>query len=369
MNASAKVAVVHEWVDARAGSELVYEAMLDALPGADGYALTSEPGVLLPEFERRTRTTILQSTPLTRRRRSLTLPFMPLAWKLLRTIRYDTILVSSHAFARYFCPRSGSRNLCYVHAPMRYAWTPDLDARGSRYGAVGSLGRSILKNLDSKTVERIDGFAANSTVVATRVREFYGRDSLTIHPPVDIDYFRSATRSDDRRTYLLAAGRFVDYKRFDLAIQTAARLDVPLVLAGSGPAEQNLRALAADLHPTGTTFVSQPPREQLRQLMADASAFLFPAIEDFGIIAVEAQAAGTPVVAVREGGSLDTVVDGTTGTFAERQTAQDLVGATERCLDLELTATQCVENAQRFGPQQFAMKVASWVGADHHGAE
>lgn len=357
---SARVAVVHEWLSARAGSEILFEELASPFPAAHVFALTRDDSVDFDFSDRHVSTSLLDHVGVLRDNRALSLALMPAAWKAIRREGYDVVMTSSHAFAReFFRPEIDGVHCNYVHAPMRYAWNPELDKRGAVLGPLGGAARSWLRQRDLRSVQNVDSFAANSTEVADRIAEFYERDARVIPPPVDVSFFKSSVPSDGG--YLMAASRWIPYKRLDLAIEVAARLDMPVKIAGSGPEEGALRQLADRIHPKGVEFIVQPERPVLRELMAGASAFLFPPHEDFGIIAVEVQATGTPVVALGAGGALDTVKDGTTGTLAVAQTVEAFADATRRCLELKPNAEVCRAHAEQFSAGNFRRRVVEWA--------
>ena len=368
------VALVHEWLAGRSGSEKTFEQMALAFPEADLFALSREPGVDYDFGGRQVRTTWLDS-PLLRSRRSAALPLMPLAWRGARSrvAIYDLVLTSSHAFANLAHVTKNARTvLSYCHTPARYLWLPGLDNRLDLAGALARPARRVLQQWDLRGSERVDRFAVNSREVASRVLEYYGRESEVIPPPVDFDFFsgRPSSLLQGRlpKRYLLAISRWVDYKRLDLAIQTAAALRMPIVVAGSGPDGSRLRAVARESG-AEATFVVSPTQEQLRELYSHAVVLLFPAFEDFGIVPVEAQAAGTPVVAFGRGGTLDTVIDGQTGVFAHDQSVRAFVEATESCIAMANdpeAASRCRANASTFSEQTFRRRLVEWVG-DFHG--
>jgi glycosyltransferase involved in cell wall biosynthesis len=355
------LAIVHEWLSARAGSEKVFEAMAEAFPSADLYALTRQPGLLLDLAGRRVTTTFLDRRRL-RARRALTLPLMPLAWRGIVIARaYDTVLTSSHAFARAFPPAraASTTHYCYCHAPMRYAWTPQLDARTRRWTRSTAAVRLPLRAWDRRTAASVDHFAANSTDVRERIRRFYGRDARVIFPPVDTRFYTPAP-VEPERTYVLAVSRFVRYKRLDLAIAAAARVGVPLIVAGSGPEEARLRRLAT-AEGGAVTFVIAPDDAALRELYRHAAALVFPAIEDFGIVAVEAQACGTPVVAMNAGGARDTVSEGRTGVRVSAQDVALFASALRDLLRRGVDAAACRAHAERFSHERFVAELRRWI--------
>ncbi len=353
------VALVHEWLSARTGSEQVFEQLASTFPSADLYALTADPEVPFDFGHRRVQTSALDKLGPFREARHLTLPLMPAAWKCFRRPSYDAVVTSTHAFGRGFVRPSDGAHFNYVHAPMRYVWTPELDPRLVESPVGGVAVRRVLQKIDRRSVSSVDSFAANSTAVAGRIGQFYGRHAEVIHPPVDTEFFSDVIAEDDG--YLLSLSRLIPYKRHDLAIMVGAKLDTRVVIAGAGPEEYSLRQLAERIHPGGVDFVIEPSREQVRSLMARASALVFGAHEDLGMVAIEAQATGTPVVGLGAGGTLDTVVEGQSGTLAAEQSADAFTDATQRCLDLAISPEACRSNAEKFSISRFRSAVLDWV--------
>lgn len=355
-----RVALVHEWLDVRAGSEILFEQMAAVFPEADIFALTAnKPDDQFDFGGRPVRTTLLDKVPKLRDSRPLQLPLMPPAWKSIRRDPYDVVISSTHAFGREFVRPTDGLHLNYVHAPMRYAWTPELDGRSGRAGFASSTARAVLQRRDLASVELVDSFAANSRAVADRIERFYEREARVIHPPVDVEYFSAI--EPNKQGYLLSASRMIPYKRMDLSIHVAAELDMPLVIAGTGPCEAELRELADRIHPSGVTFEIAPPRDRLRELMANAEVFLFPAHEDFGIIMVEALAAGTPVVGLDAGGTADIVADEGAGIRAASQAVSHLVNAVEVCISTPRTVEQTRSCSSAFSACQFGRKIEAWA--------
>lgn len=354
------VALVHEWLASRAGSEKTFEQMTHVLPDADVYALTADRTVGF-DIAKPVRTTVLQRVPVLRERRSLSLPVMPLAWRCLRAPRYQTVITSAHAYARYAPPAKRAIHLSYVYTPLRYAWLPGVDGRGASRGMAPA--RAALRRLDKRTVAGVTRFAAISGVVRERIEEFYGREATVVFPPVDTDFYTpaidgSADRSAD--PFVLGVSRWIPYKRLDIVIDAAAKLGLPAVIAGHGPGEGELRALA-ERASVPVTFERRPSDERLRDLYRSAAVLVFPAEEDFGIIPVEAQAAGTPVVALARGGSLDTVHDGVTGVLVAEQSATAMAEGIERALAMNVPPEKFAAHAERFSAAAFRRSFAAWV--------
>jgi glycosyltransferase involved in cell wall biosynthesis len=333
--------------------------MAEAFPDADLYALTRRPGVPFEFGGRTVTTTLLDRWPAIRERRGLTLPLMPLAWSLLaRSRRYDVVLTSSHACVRAFPPARDARHYCYCYTPIRYAWQPAVDERTRHRRGMG-LALGLFRAWDRRTAGGVDSFAAISTAVRERIDRSYGRPAVVIHPPVDTEFF-TVGAGDSARRGVLAVSRFVPYKRLDVAISAAAAAGLPITIAGSGPDEARLRAVARE---TGADarFELSPSDERLRDLYRSSVALVFPADEDFGIVPVEAQACGTPVVALDEGGSRDTVVDGLTGYRVARQEPGLFAAALRTVATRQPDPDACRANAARFSRARFIAELREWV--------
>jgi glycosyltransferase involved in cell wall biosynthesis len=349
-----RIAVVHEWLDQMAGSEATFLAIADAFPTADMFALTQNEPPFGSHGGRRIRTTWLDRDWL-RDRRSVTLPLMPLAWRGLgRGDAYDVVITSSHAFAKAFPAGQDALHFNYCHTPARYTWYPESDGR---------VPRSLrwltvpLRQMDTRHAATVDFFAANSTEVAGRIRECYGREADVIPPPVDVNRFTTVGRR--RGGFVLAVARLVPYKRIDLAVEAAAAVGLPIVVVGDGPEHGRLRRT----YPVGMAeFRGRVPAAELVELYSSAAALVFPAMEDFGIVPVEAQACGCPVVALGRGGALDTVVDGGTGVLVGEQSADAFAAGLRQVLDLDIDPRACRENALRFGRERFIQAMRQWVG-------
>lgn len=354
-----RLALCHEWLAARHGSEKTFEAMARAFPGADLYSLTWNRSSGLEFGGRQVGTTFLDHPALRTRGRVLQLPLMPLAWRYASTRDYDVVVTSSHAFAKGFRPGREALHLCYCYTPMRYAWLSSVDRRRRRDPA-GAAAERWLKSLDLASVQWVDEFAAISTEVQRRVERFYGRPARVIHPPVDTTLYRPDDAGQPRGGFALAASRMVPYKRLDLAIRASHLAGRPMVVAGAGPEEARLRALAAALG-ADVRFVIEPTDGELARLYRAADVVVFPGEEDFGIVPVEAQACGTPVVAYGRGGSLDTVVPGVTGALVAAQEPEAFAEGIRTVLDGGLDPAACRRNAERFSADRFADAFVEWV--------
>jgi glycosyltransferase involved in cell wall biosynthesis len=360
------LALCHEWLSDRRGSEKTFEQMAQVFPGADRYALTWNRWAPLSFGDRPVNTTFLDRLPALRDRRALQLPLMPLAWRYATRREYDLVVTSSHACAKGFWPARKAVHLCYCYTPMRYVWLSSIDERRIA-NPLTRFAERALRSWDLRSVEWVDEFAAISTAVKRRIEDLYGRPARVIHPPVETDYFTPGPEGS-KKEFALAVSRMVPYKRLDLAIRACHSLRYPLVLAGSGPEAGALRDLAARLG-SPVNFVISPDDELLRDLYRGARISIFPAEEDFGIVAVESQACGTPVVALGRGGSLDTIVDRVTGILIPDQDEKQLTAGMAAALNGRLSASDCRQNAERFSQQRFRDEFRGWVlnAAKEHG--
>ena len=354
----ASLALCHEWLAARDGSEKTFEAIAATFPSADLYALTWNRAAGLTFGDRTVTTTFLDRLAVLRDRRMLQLPLMPTAWRYASRRRYDVVVTSSHACAKGFWPARDALHLCYCYTPMRYVWLSSIDGR-RRQGVAGTAAVRRLRAWDLTSVRWVDEFAAISTAVQARIQDLYGRTSRVIHPPVDTDHYYPFDESK-RGGFALTVSRMVGYKRLDLAIRACHRIGHPLVVAGSGPAEAPLRALAAELE-ADVRFVIRPDDDHLRDLYRSADVLVFPAEEDFGIVAVEAQACGTPVVAYERGGSMDTVLPGVTGVLVAEQDEESLAEGVVAVLNGDFDPKVCRAHAQRFSQARFTDAMLEWV--------
>ena len=329
------------------GGEKVLAALGEMFPGSEVYTHAfwkgmRDDGSAIRWKGHEVRESFIASLPLGRKHPQAYLPLMPRATRALKLDGYDLIVSSESGPIKGISKPQGARHICYCHTPMRYLW----DMHDEYYRDAGIGGKlamkiftSYLRKEDLKSAESVDQFVANSKFVAERIKRIYGRDPVVVYPPVDVDFFTQTPNNPNTQTpkhpntqtpYYLFAGANVKYKRLDLAEAACAKMGRRLVVAKG---------------------VSD---EELRGLYAGAKALLFPGVEDFGIVPVEAQAAGTPVIAFGKGGALETVKEDVTGLFFKEQTVDGLCGAIEEFESRVWSSEDCRDNASRFSKKTFA---------------
>jgi glycosyltransferase involved in cell wall biosynthesis len=359
-----RVAIIHDWLTTYTGAERVLEQLLVIYPKADLFVVCD----FLPAAERRflggrrPHTTFIQRLPLARKHYRGYLPLMPLAVEQFDLSGYDLVISSSHAVAKGVLTGPDQLHVSYVYTPIRYAWDLQhqyLRAAGLERGVASWAARYLLHRMrlwDARTANGVDDFIACSAFIARRIKKVYRREATVIYPPVDIEAFPLQEDKDD---YYLAASRMVPYKRIDLIVKAFAGMPRRrLKVAGDGPEMKKIRRFATGHD--NIELLGYLPAAELVKYMAGARAFLFAAEEDFGIMPVEAQACGTPVIAYGRGGVCETVYDGSdgkpvTGCFFGEQTVGAIVEAVER-FEHEggaILPAACRENAMRFSVSRF----------------
>jgi glycosyltransferase involved in cell wall biosynthesis len=347
-----KVALVHDWLTGTRGGEKVLLSLARLFPGAPLYTLFHFPGSVPPEVEDRpVRTTWLQRVVSRDRDYRSLLPLYFLAAESWDLSGFDLVISSSHCVAKAAKRGPGGFHLCYCHTPVRYLhdqFGDYLRGRGPLVTAAARLVRAPLRARDVATVPRVDAFLANSENVRGRIARIYRRDARVVPAPVDTAFYTSAA-APRRREGLLVVSALAPYKRLDDAVEASSSLGLPLTIAGFGPEERRLRAVAGP----NVRFAGSPSDEELRELYRSAEVVLMPGEEDFGIVPLEAQACGTPVVALGKGGALETVVDGTTGVLYSEAGPVPLARAIEHARTMRFDTDTLVANARRFSEPAF----------------
>jgi len=312
-----RVALVHDWLTGMRGGEKVLAAIAELYPSAPVYTLVHARGRVSPDIERHgVRTSFLQRIPRATRYYRHFLPTFPAAVELFDLDGYDLVISTSHCAVKSVIRPGRAVHVSYCHSPMRYAW----DQFESYFGAaqVGAtrsrLFRPVMAAMarwDRDTAGRVDRFLANSRYVAERIRRYYNRESTVVYPPVDTAFYRPDDDPRAARSGVLVVSALVPYKRLDVAIDACRQIGAPLTIVGTGPELERLRSQAGP----DVRFEGWQSDEAIRSLYRSASALVLPGVEDFGIVPVEAQSCGCPVVALGSGGAAETVIDGETGAL------------------------------------------------------
>ncbi len=357
-----RIAVVHDWLVGNAGGERVLSLILDIYPNAELFSLVD----FLTEEDRKAilkgrsvTTSFIQHLPFAKRHFRNYLGLFPAAVRGFDLEGYDLIISSSWAFAKGIRKPESATHICYCHTPIRYAW----DLKDEYVNGLGLLKRAAAEALlfyirrwDRKSSSGVDFFVANSRFVRSRIRRIYSRDARVIYPPVDVNRFRPGGNRDN---YYITVSRLVPYKRVDLIIEAFNRLKRRLLIVGDGPEMERLKSLAGD----NIEFLGFKSPQSLVDLLRGARAFVFAAVEDFGIAPVEAMACGTPVIGYARGGLCETVINGINGILFEKRDPDSIAKAV---LNFELNEDKFDETlirkgAERFSPERFRREFTLFV--------
>lgn len=359
--------IAHEWAERTGGAERVLDQLILAYPDAPLITLWNDA----PERYPQATETWLAKTPL-RRHKALALPFMLPTWRHLPVDSAPQwILVSSHLFAHHAAV-DNHRDVpkyVYAHTPARYIWSPEYDARGN--SGLARLASPSLRRIDKRRAAEARQIAANSEFVRRRIEATWERDARVIYPPVDVGRIGSQTRWRDvlsaadeevlrnlPRPFILGASRLIPYKRIDLVISAGAALNMPVVVIGRGPDEEALRAYADEIG-CHARFLGSPSDSLMYAVMQEAEVFVFPAIEDFGIVPVEAQALGTPTVVGPLGGQVESIEVGVSGVIADSFSVDDIAAAIDEAS--RLSSFSGLQVADRFGASRFRREIRELV--------
>jgi glycosyltransferase involved in cell wall biosynthesis len=359
-----RIALVHDWLTGMRGGEKVLEAIASLYPDAPIFTLLHIPGSVSAALEsHEIRTSFVQRLPGAARHYRQYLPLFPRAIEQFDFRGYDLVISTSHCVAKSAVVPPETPHLCYCHSPMRYAW----DQFDAYFGPaqVGRARSAVMRRVmartarwDARTADRVDAFVANSQYVAGRIRRYYNRVATVVYPPVDTDFYQPvpARRPDP---FFLVVSALVPYKRLEVAIEAVRAVNGRLKIVGRGPEEGRLRRLAGP----EVEFTGWLGDEDIRTLYQHCQAVLMPGVEDFGMVPVEAQASGSPVVALAEGGALESVIDGETGILVNEPTPAAFAAALRRVTETSFDAAALRRNAERFSIPRFTREIKGAIAS------
>ena len=353
-----RVALIHDWLTGMRGGEKALEVFCEIFPDADLFTLVYLPGTTSPIIEKRSVTrSVIQWLPFAGRLYRQYLPLFPAVIEQFDLDGYDLVISTSHCAAKSVVVTGRARHLCYCLTPMRYAW----DQFDAYFGVerTGKLGNALLRPIlaglarwDRATEGRVHRYLAISQYVARRIALYYNRESTLVYPPVDTEFYTPEPVASIQPRFLVVSA-LVPYKKVDLAMIAARQAGVGLTVVGNGPEREHLKRLAGD----GIELVGWRTDEEIRDLYRRSIAAILPGEEDFGIVPVEAQACGRPVIALGRGGALDTVIEGETGLLFAEPTVDALAGAMTRAAAQPWDSLRIRQHAERFSRARFVHDV------------
>ena len=349
-----KIAIVHYWWLSTRGGEAVIKALIGLFPAADLFFHVYDEDLVNREIAHihrgKIKTSLIAKIPFAKKYYQKYLPLMPFALEQLDLSSYDLIISSESGPAKGVITRPDALHICYCHSPMRYLWDlyPEyLRSSGVFTRKIFPILAHFLRIWDRISADRVDFFIANSRFVSSRISKFYRRESEVIFPPVNTSAFSC---SQERDSFYLYLGQLTPYKRVDIAVDAFKRLNLRLVVIGEGEMIEALRAKGS----SNISFLGRQPFEVIREHLEKCRGLIFPGIEDFGIVPVEAMASGAPVIAFRGGGLLDTILDNCTGIFFDEQTPESLIKAV---LKIERGEVKFDPNFLKKHAEQFSMNI------------
>ena len=355
-----KIAIVHDALVVPAGSERVALNISNLFPEAPIYTSAYLPENTFPEFKTKDVRTLPYLGRIKSEKQFKSLyPLWLMEISSLNLSEYDLVITSANYLSKFINVPTHTQHICYLHNPIRFLWKTQSYSKDSvPFGRFSlpfiRMFLPILQQYDLKKTRKIDHLIVNSKNIASQVRRIYGKESTVIYPPVDINTFPVSTSHDD---YYLYSGRLISHKRVEIAIQACKKLGRRLIIAGDGLERKNLEAIAGE----NITFLGRTSDEDLKTLYANCRALIFPSDEDFGLVPVEAQACGRPVIAYRAGGALETIEEGVTGVFFNEQTVESLINGIIQFETEDFTPSLIREKSMRFDISVFQEKFIEYV--------
>lgn len=349
-----RVALVHDYLVQYGGAERVLEVLAEMFPAAPIYTLIYDPSQLYGAFsDKKIRTSFLQNLPFAKTNHRIFPIFMPLAVEDLDLTAYDLVISSSNSYTKGVITRPDAIHICYCHTPMRYAWD-DYHRHFQEFNYVAGIknilpfAMNYIRLWDKISADRVDYYLANSQNVANRINKYYRMPAQVLYPPVNTEV---EFDSNSKGEYYLMLGRFLPYKHYDIVVEAFVQNGKELHLVGSGPDEENLRNIARGKD--NIKFLGRLSDEEAQREFRDCRAFIFASEDDFGIVPVEAMAAGKPVIAYGRGGALETVEEGKTGIFFDEQNTDSVIKAVNKFETMSFDANYIHNYAQKFSKDTF----------------
>lgn len=359
-----KIALVHDYLVQYGGAERVLECFTELFPQAPIYTLVYNKDFMHGVFsDKKIKASFIQKIPFAKKNHRIFPQFMPMAIEQFDFSDYDIVLSDSSSFAKGIITSPHTLHICYMHTPMRFAWddcqkyTSDFDFPWIIKKFVPFV-MNYIRVWDRISADRPDKIIANTDFVAKRIKKYYKRNSITIHPPVTVDNF---CISEKREDYFLIVGRLLAYKRFDIAVEAFNELGLPLKIISRGPEMKRLKKMAK----SNIEFLGRIPDNEVAEYFSKCRAFIFPQEEDFGIVAIEAMASGRPVIAYRGGDIPEHMEEGKTGIFFEKQTAQDLIEAIKKFNDNDYDPAYIREKSKKFDKSLFKAKIKAYIESEY----
>lgn len=364
------IAIVHDWLTGMRGGEKVLEVLCELYPDAALVTLLHNKGMLSPVIEKMNiKTSFIDKLPMKEKKYRNYLPIFPLAIESIDFSRYDLIISTSHCVAKSAKPGKNGLHICYCHTPMRYVWEMydeyfGKDKAGIMTRAAMGIFAPLLRKWDVGTSGRVHHYIANSHNVARRIKQYYNRKADVIHPPVDTSLFQL---SETHKDYFLIVSALVPYKKVEIAIEAFNQIGKKLLIIGTGPESEKLKLIAKE----NIEFPGWKGDNELAEYYACCRALLFPGVEDFGIVPLEAMACGKPVIAFGKGGALETVIDegaNSTGIFFYEQTAESMIKAVKDFENKKFDPHSIRNQAMKFDRALFKDKIQKYIEekvADH----
>lgn len=352
------IALVHDWLTNMAGAERVLLELKGIYPDAPIYTSVFDPNGAKEFAKFDVRTSYLNNWPLMKKKRELLIPYAPLAFESFDLSAFDVVISQTTFPAKGVITKPSTIHICYCHTPSRYLWEPQVDPRATS-GFLSGLRKKVAhKNRiwDLMAADRVDHFIANSHYVARRIKKYYGRDSVVVYPPVNVEKFKPG-KKENIKDYFLFVSRLVGYKRCDLVIDAFNKLGLSLKVIGKGPEKNALKKKAN----SNIEFLGYLSDEEIKKYYQEARAFIFAAEEDFGIVPLEAMSCGRPVIAYGMGGATETVKSGVTGEFFDEQTPEALMSAVKSFDPDKYDPIAIRKHAEQFSTEVFKKEFKSAV--------